>query len=267
MIHPTAIIESGAQLGAEVQVGPFAYVAATARLGDGCVLGPHAVVMDHTTLGAHCAVHPHAVIGDAPQDLSFQGDTSFVVAGDVCTFREGVTVHRGAEAGTTTRIGHHVFMMANSHAAHNVEVGDHAILANNVLLAGYVTVGERCFLGGHSGIHQFCHMGRLSMLGGGEILTKDLPPFCLTPNNTCNEVTGLNSIGLRRAGFSSAERKQIQQAFGILYRRGLNLTQAKERLRAEPDNPFALEIADFLDRAKRGICRPAFDTSSAQADD
>jgi UDP-N-acetylglucosamine acyltransferase len=264
MIHPTAIIEPGAQLGTDVQIGPYAIVAPTARLGDGCRVGPHAVVMDHTTLGARCTVHSGAVIGDTPQDLSFTGEESFAVIGEDCTFREGVTIHRGATPGSTTRIGNHVYMMANAHAAHNVEIGDHAILANGVLLAGHVTIGERCFLGGYAGIHQFCHMGRLAMLGGATILTKDLPPFCLTPTNACNEVAGLNSVGLRRSGLDSAARKQIQEAFRVLYRRGLNLTQAKEQLRAELDNPFALEIAEFLNEAKRGICQPAFETSSAQ---
>ena len=266
MIHPTAIIEPGAQLGTDVQVGPYAVVAPTARLGDGCRLGPHAVVMDHTTLGARCIVHSGAVIGDTPQDLSYTGEESYAVTGEDCTFREGVTVHRGAKPGTTTRIGNQVYMMANAHAAHNVEIGDHAILANGVLLAGHVTVGERCFLGGNAGIHQFCHMGRLAMIGGGTILTKDLPPFCLTPTNTSTDVAGLNSVGLRRSGLDAAERKQIKDAFRILYQSGLNMTQAKERLRAETDNPFALEIAEFLNGAKRGICHPAFKTSSSAAD-
>lgn len=258
MIHPTAIIESGAQLGTDVQAGPHAYVAATARLGDGCILHPHAVVLDHTTLGARCQVHSGAVIGDAPQDLSFKNDApSFVVAGDDCIFREGVTVHRGTKPETSTRLGHHVFMMANSHAAHNVEMGDHVILANGVLLAGYVTVGERCFMGGGAAVHQFCHIGRLAMIGGLHVVSKDIPPFCITPSGGANIVAGLNTVGLRRTGFTPDQRRQIKDAFKILYRSGLNLAQARETLRAETDNPFAAEFADFLDQAKRGIGRPA----------
>ena len=267
MIHPTAIVEPGAQLGVDVQLGPGAYVAGTARLGDGCILGPHTVVLDHTTLGARCKVHACAVIGDLPQDLSFKNEPSYVVVGDDCIFREGVTIHRGTKPGTTTRLGHHVFMMANSHVAHNCEVGDRVIMANGVLLAGYVVVGERCFFGGGSAVHQFCHVGRLAMVGGISSITKDLPPFCITPSCANSLVAGLNVVGLRRNGFAAAQRAQIKQAFGLLYRSGLNVSQAKARLRAETGNPFAAEFADFLDHAQRGICRPSFDsTDEAEAD-
>ena len=266
MIHPTAIVEPGAQLGTDVQIGPCAYVAATARLGDGCVLGPHAVVLDHATLGARCKVHSGAVIGDLPQDLSFKDEPSYVVAGDDCTFREGVTVHRGTKPGTTTRIGHHVFMMANSHAAHNCEVGDRVIMANGVLLGGYVVVGERCFFGGSSAVHQFCHVGRLAMVAADSILTKDLPPFCTSLSAENSQVGGLNVVGLRRAGFDAAQRAQIKQAFNLIYRSGLNKSQAAEQLRADAANPFAAEFAEFLSQAKRGICRPSFGASGEESD-
>lgn len=267
MIHPTAIVEDGAQLGVNVQIGAFAYVAKTARLGDGCLLAPHAVILDYTTLGARCKVHSGAVLGDLPQDLSFAGEPSYVVIGDDCTFREGATVHRGTKPGTTTRIGNHVFMMANSHVAHNCEVGDRVIMANGVLLGGYVTVGPRCFLGGGAAVHQFCHIGRLAMVGGVSTITKDLPPFCLTPNCANSEVGGLNIIGLRRAGFSADQRAQIKQAFQILYRSGLNTSQARQRLLEETHNPFAAEVAEFLLHAKRGICRPSFSIGSEELDE
>ena len=266
MIHPTAIVEPGAQLGAGVQIGPGAYVAATVRLGDGCVLAPHAVVLGHTTLGARCKVHSCAVIGDLPQDLSFGGEPSFVVIGDDCTFREGVTVHRGTKPGTTTRLGHHVFMMANSHVAHNCEVGDHVVCANSVALGGYVVVGERCFLGGNAGVHQFCHIGRLAMVGACGLVSKDLPPFCISAPSMNSYVAGLNRVGLRRAGFTAEQRAQIKQAFNVLYRSGLNATQAEERLRAETGNPFAAEFADFLGHSTRGLCRPSFGAAGEEAD-
>ena len=267
MIHPTAILEPGAQLGVEVQIGPYAYVAATARLGDGCVLGPHAVVLEHTTLGARCRVHSGAVLGDLPQDLSFKDEPSYVVIGDDCVFREGATVHRGTKPGTTTRLGSHVYMMSNSHAAHNTEVGDRVILASGVLLGGYVIVGERSFLGGGSAVHQFCHIGRLAMVGALSMISKDLPPFCTSLSAENSQVGGLNVVGLRRAGFTAVQRAQIKQAFGLVYRSGLNVTQARERLRADAANPYAAEFADFLDHAKRGICRPSFDsTDEAEAD-
>ena len=266
MIHPTAIVEPGAQLGVDVQIGPHAFVAATARLGDGCVLAPHAIVLDHATLGARCKVHSCAVIGDLPQDLSFKNEPSFVVVGDDCTFRESVTIHRGTKPGTTTRVGHHVFMMANSHVAHNCEVGDHVVMANTAALGGYVSVGERCFLGGNVGVHQFCHIGRLAMVGSGAFISKDLPPFCIAPASGCSLVSGLNVVGLRRAGLTAPQRAQIKRAFSILYRSGLNTSQARERLLSESDNPFSAEFAAFLTHAKRGLCRPSFDFSNDDSD-
>ena len=266
MIHPTAIVEPGAQLGTDVQIGPCAYVAATVRLGDGCVLAPHAVVLGHTTLGARCKVHSGAVIGDLPQDLSFKDEPSYVVVGDDCTFREGVTIHRGTKPGTTTRIGNRVFMMANSHAAHNCEVGNHVVMANGALLAGYVVVGERAFIGGGTGVHQFCHIGRLAMVAACCFISKDLPPFCTSASAQNSVVAGLNVVGLRRNGFDAAQRAQIKQVFGILYRSGLNLTQAKERLRAETTNPFAIEYAAFLEHSKRGICRSSRDAADEEPD-
>ena len=266
MIHPTAIVEEGARLGAGVRIGAHAYVAATACLGEGCVLEPNAVVMDHATLGAGCHVFPGAVVGGLPQDLSFGGEPSYVVVGDHCTFREGATVNRGTKPGSATRIGNHVYMMANSHAAHNAEVGDHVILANNVALGGYATIGERAFLGGGAGVHQFCHVGRLAMVGAFSLITKDLPPFCTSTPCGNSFVGGLNRVGLRRAGFDAAARAQIKQAFGLLYRSGLNATQARERLLAETANPFAAEYADFLARSTRGLCRPSF-AAGADADE
>ena len=266
MIHPSAIVEPGAQLGTDVQIGPFAYVAATARLGDGCILAPHAVVLDHTTLGARCKIHACAVIGDFPQDLSFQNEPSFVVVGDDCTFRESVTIHRGTKPGTPTRVGNRVFMMANSHVAHNCEVGDHVIFANCAAIGGYVTVGERCFLGGNTGVHQFCHVGRLAMVGSGALVSKDLPPFCIAASSMNSFVAGLNVVGLRRAGLDAAQRALIKQAFNLVYRSGLNTAQAREKLLAETGNPFAAEFAAFLATAKRGICRPAFGISDEQSD-
>ena len=259
MIHPTAILEPGAQLGVDVQIGPFAHVASTARLGDGCVLAPHAMVREHTTLGARCKLFPFAVLGDAPQDLSFNGEPSFVVTGDDCIFREGVTVHRGTKPGTTTRIGNRVFMMANTHAAHNCEVADHVIMANGVLLGGYVSVGERAFLGGGSAVHQFCRVGRLAMVGALSFISKDLPPFCVSVPSQNSLVYGLNTVGLRRAGLDAAQRAQIKQAFQTLYRSGFNTSQARERLHADASNPFAAEFAAFIAGAKRGLCRPSFD--------
>lgn len=255
MIHPTAIIEKGAQLGTNCEIGPFAYVGAKARLGDGCRLGPHACVLDYATLGARCTLHAGAVIGDLPQDLSFGGWESYVEIGDDCTFREGATVHRGTDEGSTTRIGNHVYMMAYSHFAHNTVIGDHVIAANCALIAGHVHVGEHTFLGGGCAIHQHVHLGRYVMISGVLGVVKDVPSFCTTSVMTLGGViAGLNVVGLRRGGFTPAQRAEIKKVYNIVFRSGLNVHQAADRLRAEmPESPYAAEYLAFIADSKRGL--------------
>lgn len=253
-IHSTASVDSAAELGADVEIGPFAVVAAGARIGDGCRIGPHAVIFGGVRLGARCRVHAGAVLGDLPQDLSFRGAESFVEIAEECTIREGVTIHRGTKEGTVTRVGPRCFLMANSHLAHNVQLGERVILANGALLAGYVTVGDYAFISGNAAVHQFCRIGRLAMLGGGSCITKDCPPFCTVRTNSLNRVAGLNVIGLRRAGLDAATRLQIKQAYKLIYRSGLNVTQGLEAIRREFTSGPALEFANFIEGAARGIC-------------
>jgi len=247
-------VETGAELGADVEVGPFAVIRSGARIGDGCRIGPHAVIFGETRLGPRCRVHAGAVVGDLPQDLSFRGAASRVEVGEDCTIREGVTIHRGTKEGTVTVVGPRCFLMANSHVAHNVRLGERVILANGALLAGYVTVDDYAFLSGNCGVHQFCRIGRLAMVGGGAILTKDCPPYCTVRANDLNRVTGLNVIGMRRAGMDAAARAEVKAAFVLLYRSGLNTTQAvaalRERFPAGPVSAFA----DFIEASSRGIC-------------
>ena len=254
-IHPSAVVEHGAQLGEDVEIGAFCYVAATAKIGAGSKLFPHATVLDYTSIGERNRIHSGAVIGDTPQDLSFTGAPSYVVTGSDCVFREGVTVHRGAAPGTTTTIGNHVFMMANSHAAHNVVLGDRVIMANNVLLAGHVSVGERTFFGGGALVQQHTRIGRFVMMGGGCGAAKDVPPFCITVSLVTSRVYGLNIVGLRRGGFTAEERKEIKRIFGIVFLQGLNRLQAIDVLRAGEPTALATEMADFLAAARRGIAR------------
>lgn len=255
-IHPNAVVEPGAQLGEDVEIGPFCFVAGTAKIGDGSRLFPNSTVMEHTTLGARNRVYPSAVLGGPPQDLSFAGAPSYVTTGNDCTFREGVTIHRGTTPESVTRIGNHVYMMANSHAAHNVQMEDHVILANGALLGGYVTVGERTFFGGGAAAHQYVHIGRMAMIGGLSAVTKDLPPFCIIISASLNGLYGLNAVGMRRAGLSPAERKEIKELFHLLYFAGLNVSQVVEAIETRPViTSLAREWLDFLKNAKRGICR------------
>lgn len=255
MIHPTAVVENGAELGTGVKVGPFAYIQAGARIGDGSVIGPHACVMRHTTLGANCDVHAGAVLGDTPQDLAFKDTPSLVRIGNRCVIREGVTVHRGTKPESVTETGDECFLMANSHLAHNVRLGSGVILANGALLAGYVEVGDRAFISGNVVVHQFVRIGRLAMLGGMSGVSKDVPPFCLVRGGDTNTVTAMNIVGLRRAGIKAEERASLSKTFAMVYRSGMNVSQALEALGKLSLSGPAAEFVRFIETSKRGICR------------
>lgn len=254
-IHPTAVIEKGAQLGERVTIGPFAFIDDQTSIGDGAIIGPHAVVHRFTSLGPGCRVHAGAVLGDWPQDLAFKGDESYLRIGAHCTIREGVTLHRGTKPGTETVVGDGCFLMANSHLAHNVRLGTQVILANGVLLAGYVEVGDRAFISGNVVVHQFTRIGRLAMMQGMSGVSKDVPPFCVVPGLKGNVVGGLNVVGMRRAGLTPAQRKEIKEAYVILYRSGLNVSQALDKLKAKFPSGPAQEFWSFVEGSKRGICR------------
>ena len=253
-IHPTAIVEDGADLGLDVIVGPFAYVANHTRIGDGCHLGPHVVIHPFTTLGPECRVHAGAVLGDVPQDVSFQSVRSFVKVGARCTIREGMTIHRGTAEDTVTRVGDDCFLMAFSHVAHNVEIGDRVILANNALVAGYARVGDRAFISGNTVTHQFTSIGRLAMLSGGSGVGQDLPPFCITRPMSANQVMGLNQVGMRRAGFTVEERDAVKRAFLLWYRSGLTIPEAVHALETTFTDGPGREFLEFVKASARGVC-------------
>ncbi len=247
-VHPTAVLEEGAELADDVEVGP------------------HAVIFKRVTIGPGCRIHAGAVIGDIPQDLAFKGVESRVRIGARCIIRENVTIHRGTKEGTETVVGDDCFLMAGSHLAHNVRLGNKVILANGVLLAGYVDVGDGAFISGNTGVHQFVRIGRLAMVSGNAGLSKDVPPFCTTRAVTMNRAAGVNTIGLRRAGFSPEQRGQVREAFKILFASGLNISQALERLRKDYSDGPVVELADFIQASKRGICRFEGDADEDDAD-
>jgi len=256
-IHPTAIIDAGAELGNNVTVGPFCCIEKGTVVGENTVIGPHVCVMQHTTIGPGCRIHAGAILGDLPQDLGFKDAVSHTRIGAKCTIREGVTIHRGAKPDTTTEIGDDCYLMANSHFAHNVKLGKSVIIANGALCAGYVEVGDRAFISGNCGIHQFVRIGRLAMVGALTMASKDIPPFFTTRSSSLNGVAGCNIVGMRRAGMSSADRMQVRKAFSILYRSKLNVSQAVETMRATFTSGPVLEICDFIKQSKRGIAGSA----------
>jgi UDP-N-acetylglucosamine acyltransferase len=260
-IHPTAIVSSDAVLGPGTRIGPFAVIESGVTVGEGCTIGAHACLMTGTRIGARCQIHPLAVLGDEPQDLAFSNEPSYVEIGDDCVIREGATVHRGTQPETTTRVGNGCMLMAYSHVGHNAQVGNRVIVANGALLAGYVEVGDGTFISGTCLIHQHTRIGRLAMLSGGAAVQRDVPPFCITQSMTANIVTGLNLIGLRRAGMPEAERKALERAFRTLYRSGLPLKAALARMVAEAETEAEQEMIEFIRSSKRGICRFVRDAS------
>ena len=253
MVHPTAVVAPGATLGNGVEIGPYAVVGAGAVIGDETTLQSHVVLEGSVKIGRKNVVGHGSVIGGLPQDLGFKGGTlSGVEIGDDNIFREYCTVHRGTAEGTATQIGNGNYLMTGVHLGHNCRIGNNVIIANNCLLGGYVRIDDGAFLGGGTTFHQFMHVGRLVMTQGSSAFGKDIPPFLLAAER--NFVFGVNLIGLKRAGYSAAERDEVRRAFKLLYRSGLNIKQAVEKAAETEFGLLGQEFFAFVTEArKRGI--------------
>jgi UDP-N-acetylglucosamine acyltransferase len=254
MIHLTAIIGSGAKIGANVEIGPHTLIGGDVTIGNETMIGANAVIEGKVTIGRGNRIGHGAIIGGAPQDVSFTEKTrSGVEIGDGNLIREYCTIHRGTTEGSATKIGDENFLMVGAHVGHNCVVGNKVIIANNVLLGGHVSIEDQAFLGGGTTFHQNMRVGRLVIVQGSSTFGKDLPPFTLAAER--NTVFGLNVIGLRRAGFSAAQRDEIKRAFKLLYLSGLNTRQAVERSREMKWTQVGSEFFDFVEKTgKRGIC-------------
>jgi len=278
-IHPSAIVDPGAELADDVEVGPYAIVGPGVVVGAGTTIGAHAILEGPTSIGRGNRIHPHAVLGGAPQDKKYRGEPTRLEIGDGNTFREFTTVNRGTvqDAGVT-RIGDDNWVMAYVHVAHDCVVGSHTILANTTNLAGHVEVGDWTILGGYTGVHQFCKIGAHAMTGVGTVVLHDIPPYVMASGNTA-AAHGLNTEGLRRRGFHPDTLALLKRAYRTLYRSDLTLQQAREQLLAQLDAlaadapgtalaPAAREpgaalgsadalrrLTDFLGRVERGIVR------------
>ena len=252
MIHPTAIIHRKAVLDPTVRVGPYAVIDADVELGANCVIGPHVYITGRTMVGAGNQFHAGCVIGDEPQDLKYKGEPTRLRIGEHNVFREHFTAHRSTTPDGETVIGSHNFLMANAHVAHNCVIGDHVIMVNGALLGGYVEVHDRAFISGNCCVHQFCRVGTLAMMQGGSILSTELPPFTVAIR--LNEMCGLNSIGLRRAGFSVEQRMELKKLYHLLFRAGKNLGRAAAEAKKDFNSIPAKTLLDFVASAKRGVC-------------
>ena len=257
-IHPTAIIEKGAQLGCGVTVGPYSFIGNQVCIGDHSQISSHVVIRGKSTFGARNKIWSFASLGTEPQDLKFQGEDTELICGDDCMIREYVNFSIGTSGGGgKTLIGSNNLFMVNTHVAHDCIIGNHCIIANGVSLAGHVEVHDRAVLGGHVAIHQFCRIGTLSMIAGGAGVSQDVPPFCLVHGNHAKPV-GLNLIGLRRAGIKKDKLEKIKKVYRSLYLMNKTLDEAISLIKEEI---FSIEkdlkvFLDFLTSpTKRGICR------------
>jgi UDP-N-acetylglucosamine acyltransferase len=254
-IHPTAIVERGAELGPGVVVGPFAYIGPRVVLGEGTTVGLHAILEGRTRIGARCQVHHGAAIGNIPQDLKFRGGPSEVVIGDDTTVREYATIHAATEEGEATVVGDHVLLMAYCHIAHNCLIGNHVILANAVNLAGHVRIDDHAIIGGLTPVHQFVAVGCHSFIGGGSRVPQDVPPYVKAAGNPLR-ACGLNSVGMDRRGIPAEVRLELKRAYRILYRSQLNVSHALERITRELKlYPEVHEFVEFVRGSERGIVR------------
>jgi UDP-N-acetylglucosamine acyltransferase len=253
-IHPTAVVEPGAELGDGVEIDALAFVGAGARLGDGTRLHHHASVEGDTVLGKNCEVFPHANLGAKTQDLKFKGGRPGVRIGDRNVFREYVTVHAATNDGEFTRVGDGNTVLAYSHIAHDCVLGSRIVLSNGVQLAGHVTVEDCAVVGGYGGVHQFCRIGAFAMLSATAKLVQDLPPFFIA-DGTPAVVRAYNKVGLERNGFTAAQLARVRLIFRVLYRDGLNRTQALEKLATHADaasEEFRRVLA-FAAASERGL--------------
>jgi len=254
-IHPTALVDPQARLGADVEVGPGSIVGPHVTLGDRTRIDAHAMVTGWTTLGSDNHVHHGAVLGSPPQDLKYAGQPSYLVVGERNVFREYVTANLATEPGESTRIGSDGLLMAYAHVAHNCAIGDHVVIANAVQLAGYVVVDDWAIVGGGTVVHQFTRIGRHSMIGGGSRVSQDIAPFVKSAGSPPRNA-GINAIGLERRGFARETRDAIERAYRIFFRDGATAQRAVATIRRELAGvPEAEHFARFCETSVRGITR------------
>ena len=257
VIHPTAIVSSGAKLGTNVRIGPYCVVGDGVELGDDCVLHSHVVLEGISRFGCGNEFFPFAVIGGKTQDLKYRGEPTALEVGDFNVFRENTTVHRGTHEELPTRIGSRNLFLCYSHIAHDCQLGSHIILSNSVGLAGHITVEDHAIVSGMAAVHQFCRIGAHSLIGGVAKVVQDVPPFMIVDGNPAS-VRGLNLVGLQRRGFSEDDIRALKAAYRKLFlKKDGNLSQSISSLRAvhEGDHPLVAGLIRFVEETQRGVTR------------
>lgn len=255
-VHPSAVVDPRARLAVDVEVGPFALVGPDVELGPGAVVGAHAVVVGRSTIGARTRIYPFAAVGGDPQDRSFAGEPTRLEIGSDNVIREHVTIHLGTpKGGGCTRLGDDNLIMNGVHVAHDCQIGSHTILASFTGLAGHVVIEDYSVLGAYTGVHQFSRVGESVMSAANAKLSQDAPPFSMVAGDRARLV-GMNTVGLKRRGFSPETREQIKRAFHLIFFSKLRLEPALARVREElGDVPEVARLVAFLEKSERGFCR------------
>lgn len=255
MQQPLAYVHPQAKVAQNVVIEPFVTVHNNVEIGEGTWIGSNVTIMEGARIGRNCRIFPGAVISAIPQDLKFQGEDSVTVIGDNVTLRECVTVNRGTQDKHKTAIGSNSLLMAYSHVAHDCTIGSHCILANSVHLGGHVEIDDWAIIGGLTGVHQFAHVGAHAMVSAGVIVRKDVPPFSKAARNPL-AYAGINSVGLRRRGFTPEKIAEIQEIYRYLYLKSMNTSQAMRAIETElPPTQERDEIITFLKRSDRGVMK------------
>jgi UDP-N-acetylglucosamine acyltransferase len=257
MIHPTAIIDPKAQIGEEVEVGPYSIIEKDVFIDEGTKIGPHVVIREGTEIGKGCQVSQFASIGEAPQFVGYKGEKTFLQIGDHNIIREFVTLHRGTvKGGGKTVIGNKNFIMAYSHVAHDCQIGNQVIMANGATLAGHILIEDFAIIGGLTAIHQFCRVGTYAIIGGVSGVAMDIPPYTKAQGVRAR-LFGLNTIGLKRANFSEETLKALKKAYRIIFRSGLTLEKAIKQAGEDEiaQMPEVQHFLQFIQGSKRGISR------------
>jgi UDP-N-acetylglucosamine acyltransferase len=257
MIHPTAIIDPKAELGADVAIGPYTIIAPDVIIGDGTTIGPHAVIGEGTRIGKQCRILQFASVGEAPQALAYKGEKTFLILGDQNIVRECVTLNRGTmQGGGRTVIGSDNLFMAYSHVGHDCTIGNRVVLANAAALAGHITLEDHAIIGGLSAVHQFCRVGTHAFVSGMTGIAQDVPPYMLASGNRA-QLFGLNTVGLKRANFPEATIRALKKAYRIIFRSGLTLEKALNKIREDEiaHLPEVQHLLQFIQGSKRGISR------------
>ena len=254
-IHPTAIIDAGAEIGTGCVIGPYCVVHADVVLGETCWLQNHVTLAGPMRAGARNKFYAYCSIGQQTQDLKYEGEPTSLEIGNENTFREFVTVNRSTTGTGKTRIGNCGNFLAYSHIGHDCTVGDSVVFSNNGTLAGHVQIGDHAIMGGLTAVHQFCRVGRYAITGGCSKIVQDVPPFMIADGNPA-KVRGINLVGLERSGFPPEKVKEIKEAFRLIYRSKLNTRQAIEAIRQElPASDEINQVLEFIEQSERGIIR------------